>query len=138
MGTSTGNKNNPVNGFRFSFWDILTGIPAGLLIFMGTVLLSTLIGSAGWLAFPIAIPPIILGIVSILVGILAGITRLSHGPATALAAAITTAILLGFLWLAARPGDQYNPFVIGPIGMIITFIFSPLGGLMGARLRKAL
>jgi len=75
---------------------------------------------------------------SLLVGWLAGITRLRQGPATGLSAGLIAAGILAYLWLAARPGDEFNPLVIGPLGMIVTISISPIGGWLGAKLRKAL
>ena len=117
-------------------WDILTGLPAGVLIFMATVLFSTLFSRYSIL--PDSIPLFILAIVSALVGLLAGITRLRHGPATGLTAGLIAAGILLYLWLAARPGDEFNKLVIGPLGMIVTIVFSPSGGWLGAKLRKAI
>jgi hypothetical protein len=121
---------------RVRFWDVFVGLPAGILIFMGTVLFSTLIS-------PKAKPPTwapfaILLVVTLFIGWLAGMTRLRQGPATALCAGLVAAAILGYLWLAARPGDEFNPFVIGPLGMITALILSPLGGWLGAKMRKAL
>ncbi|MEI6291753.1 MAG: hypothetical protein WCP19_15130, partial [Chloroflexota bacterium] len=76
--------------------------------------------------------------ISFLVGILCGITRLRQGPATGLAAGIIAGLILGYLWIAARPGDQFNRLVIGPTGIILSIILTPLGGWLGARFRKAL
>jgi hypothetical protein len=122
--------------FRLRFWDILVGLPAGILIFMGTVLFSTLFSIKA--KIPIFLPYSILIAVTLVVGLLVGLTRLRQGPATAFAAGIVAAGLLGYLWLAARPGDQFNPLVIGPLGMLVVIIFCPVGGWLGAKLRKAL
>lgn len=117
-------------------WDIFTGLPAGMLIFMSCVLFSTIAGKEH--PVPEFIPLIILGLVSILVGLLCGITRLRQGPATGLAAGVIAGLILGYLWIAARPGDQFNKLVIGPAGILLTSIFTPIGGWIGARIRKVL
>jgi len=122
--------------FRIGFWDIFVGLPAGILIFMGTVLFSTLISPKT--KPPVWIPFAILLAVVLFVGWLTGMTRLRQGPATAFCAGCIAAGILGYLWLAARPGDDFNPLVISPLGMIMALILSPLGGWLGAKMRKAL
>jgi hypothetical protein len=116
--------------FRIGFWDVLAGLPAGMLIFMGTVLFSALI--------PVFAPYAILIVVAFIVGLLAGVTRLRQGLATALIAGLVAAGILCYLWLAARPGDEFNALVIGPLGMLTVLILCPAGGWLGAKLRKAL
>jgi hypothetical protein len=123
--------------FHITFWDVITGLPAGVLIFMATVLFTTLFNL--YLGISLFFAPItILVIVSLFVGELAGITRLRQGPSTALMAGVIAAGILGYLWMAARPGDTFDPLVIGPFGMIIAIVICPLGGWLGARSRKAL
>lgn len=118
------------------FWDVGSGLPAGVLIFMATVLFSTLLSARA--SLPIIVPLLILAAAALITGLLAGISRLRRGPATGLVAGVVAAGLLCYLWLAARPGENFNPLVIGPPGMITTLCLSPLGGWLGARLRKAL
>jgi hypothetical protein len=125
---------NPIS--KISFWDVLVGLPAGVLIFMGTVLLSTLISLNTRLS--VWAPFAILVIVTLFVGWLTGITRLRQGPATAFCAGCVAAAVLGYLWFAARPGDEFNPLVIGPLGMLTVLILCPAAGWLGAKLRKAL
>lgn len=122
--------------FRIVFWDVVVGLPAGVLIFMGTVLFSTLLSPTAKL--PTWAPFIILIAVTLFVGWLAGLTRLRQGPATGLSAGIVAAGILSYLWLSARPGDEFNPLVIGPLGMFATIILCPAAGWLGAKLRKAL
>jgi len=121
---------------RIGFWDGLTGLPAGVLTFMATALFSTLLSSRGPL--PLMVPLVVLALAAGLVGLLAGITRLQRGPATGLVAGCVTAVILGYLWSTARPGDEFNPLVIGLPGILVSVVISPLGGWLGARLRKAL
>ena len=123
-----------VKYFQIDAWDVLTGIPAGFLIFMGTVLVYTIIGVNQSLTKLMSIE--ILSSISLMVGILAGITRLQHGPATGLSASLVASGILGYLWISARPGDQINNLVIGPIGIILTIITCPIGGWLGANIRK--
>ncbi len=114
-------------------WDIIVGLPAGFLIFMGTILGATIAGiskndrNGG--AFLILIT------VTLLVGFLAGITRLQHGPATGFFAGLTMAAIIIFLWLNAGSGDQYNPEIIGYSGVLLPPILCPVGGWFGAKLR---
>ena len=103
---------------------------------MSMVLFNTLLSMRT--SLPEYAPLVILIITSLLVGLLAGITRLRHGPATGLMAGVVAAGILGYLWFAARPGDEFNPLVIGPAGMFAAISLSPIGGWLGARLRKAL
>jgi CHASE2 domain-containing sensor protein len=122
--------------FRIGFWDFFVGLPAGILIFMGTVLFSTLLSVKAKL--PTWVPFVVLIAVTLFVGWLAGITRLRQGPTTALIAGLVAAGILIYLWLAARPGDEFNPLVIGPLGILTVLILCPAGGWLGAKLRKAL
>jgi hypothetical protein len=125
-----------IPALRITLWDIINGIPAGILVFMGTVLLSTL--TSLYFFLPDAGGLIILAMMSFLVGILAGITRLRQGPSTGLMTGLVAAGILGYLWLAARPGDEFNLLVIGPLGMVATIFVCPLGGWLGAKIRKVL
>jgi len=139
MGSALQHKDNWQKSkfsLRITAWDMLTGLPAGVLIFMGTVLCSGLLSRYGRL--PVSAGLFILVGMSLLVGWLAGITRLRQGPSTGLFAGLIAASILGYLWLAARPGDEFNQLVIGPLGMFITISISPIGGWLGAKLRKAL
>ncbi len=119
---------------RLTFWDIFVGLPAGLLIFMSTMMFGTLLRLvspfAPWLDLPI------LAFDAFIVGILTGVTRLRQGLATALIAGIVGAGLLGYLWLSARPGEVYNPLVFGLPGMFLSLLLPPLGSLLGMKLRK--
>ena len=121
---------------RPGFWDVLVGLPAGMLIFMTTVLFSTLFSVR--VSLPFFAPLLILALMTVFTGFLAGISRLRRGPATGLMAGLVAAGILGYLWVAARPGDEFNPLVIGLPGMLTAFSLGPLGGWLGARLRKAL
>ena len=122
--------------FQLTFWDFMAGLPAGMLVFMATVLLNTLLSRNA--SLPMLVPPLLLALSCLLVGLLAGITRMRQGPATGAAAGIVAAAILGYLWLAAAPGDTFNPLVIGPAGMLISLLLCPTAGWLGARLRKAL
>lgn len=114
---------------------MIVGLPAGLLIFMATVMFATLVSLKTQL--PVFVPYLILIAVTLVTGLLAGITRLRRGPATAFCAGLVTAGLLVYLWLSARSGDTFNPLVIGPLGMVTVILLCPAGGWLGAKLRKA-
>ena len=75
---------------------------------------------------------------SILAGTLAGITRLKHGPATGLCAGFIAAGITGYLWMHSQPMGGQNSLFIGPAGMLTTVLLSPLGGYVGAKIRKAI
>jgi len=102
---------------------------------MATVLFSTLISLKA--DPPPFVPYLILVSVTLAVGLLAGVTRLRQGLATAFCAGCVAAGLLAYLWLAARPGDEFNPLVIGPLGIFTALSLCPVGGWLGANLRKA-
>ena len=118
------------------FWDVAVGLPAGVLIFMVTVLFSTLLSLRS--SPPVYVPLLILAAAAMFSGLLSGITRLRRGPATGLVAGIIAALIFVYLWFAARPGENFNPLVIGPPGVVTALCLSPLGGWLGAWLRKAL
>ena len=136
MNTNKNGRQVILTSIRITSWDMITGLPAGVLIFMGTVLLSTVLSRYSRL--PEIAPLFILLFMSIMVGTLAGITRLQQGPATALSAGFIAAGILSYLWLSARPGDEFNRLVVGPIGISSVILFSPIGGWLGAKLRKAI
>ena len=119
---------------RVTFFDVLAGIPGGLLIFMSTIMFGTLLRQtiqySPWLDLPI------LAVDALIVGLLAGVSRLRQGLATALVAGAVGAGLLGFLWLAARPGEVTNPLVFGMPGLVVSLLITPLGGWLGMKLRK--
>jgi hypothetical protein len=126
--------NKPAMRLHLTFWDFLAGLPAGLLIFMSTMTFGTLLRRSAsftpWLDLPL------LAIDALSVGLLAGISRLRQGLATALVAGMLSAGLLGFLWLSAHPGETYNPLVFGIPGILLSLLVTPLGGWLGMKLRK--
>jgi len=116
--------------------DILVGIPAGLLIVMGTALFSTLLGKVTGLDFSNTWAGLlILAFTAFIAGLIAGLARHGRGPATALAAGFTASIFLLALWLAARPGEIYNRLLFGLPGMLIAILCCVPGGIVGARRR---
>jgi ABC-type amino acid transport system permease subunit len=127
------------NTLRYAFFDLLVGIPAGFLIFMGMVLFSTLLRGA-LDSFPTFVRPwtvlVLLCVSALTVGLLAGLLRRDGGVSTALAAGLIAALILLLLWLNIRPGEAFNPLVFNPFGIILTVCLSTLGGWAGNRLRK--
>lgn len=120
-----------------TFADLLVGLPAGLLIFMGTALFSTLLGMATGLDFSGTWTGLmILMLTAFITGLIAGLARKERGPATALVAGLTIALIFMAFWLAARPEDVYNPLLFGLPGMLLAILCCVPGGMLGARLRK--
>jgi hypothetical protein len=114
---------------RFTAWDIVTGIPAGLLILMGTMLFSTLLGLLTG-PLPAIVGLLILAFSALLTGMIAGLTRGMQGIETALAAGVVAALLLLLLRLNVHPGEAYNPLVFGPTGMLVAPLFSTSGSIL--------
>jgi hypothetical protein len=116
--------------------DLIVGIPAGLVIFMSTVLFSTLLRqrgiALGWLEL------LILATDALIVGILAGLTRPRQGLSTALVAGVVCMFVFGCLLIVSRPGEIANPALFGMPGMIFSTLSATGGGWVGARLRKAI
>jgi hypothetical protein len=107
-----------------------------LLIFMGTALFSTLLGmatgldfSGTWAGLLVLMPT------AFITGLIAGLARKERGPATALTAGLTAALIFMVLWLAARPDDAYNPLLFGLPGMLLAILCCVPGGMLGARMR---
>ncbi len=109
---------------NFNLWDFIVGFPAGMLIFMGMTLALAALPAPALL---------ILALVSLAVGWLAGFVRRSHGISTALAAGLIAAGLLLYLRLNARPQDTFDPLVLGLPGIILTPIASGIGGWLGQK-----
>jgi hypothetical protein len=119
-----------------TFSDILVGLPAGLLIVMGTALFSSLLGKVTGQDFSNSWTGLfILAFTAFITGLIAGLLRLGRGPATALAAGITAALIFMALWLAVRPGDSYNRLLFGLPGMLLAVLCCVPGGIVGAQLR---
>jgi hypothetical protein len=122
--------------FKPTFSDVLVGLPAGLLIVVGTALFSTLLSKTTGLDFSNSwVGLLILAFTAFITGLIAGRVRMGRGPATALAAGSTAALILMALWLSARPGDAYNRLVIGLPGMFLAVLCCVPGGFVGASMR---
>jgi hypothetical protein len=119
--------------------DFFVGLPAGILIFISTLLFTTLLGRlldglvfAGrdWLALPV------LAFDAFIVGLLARLLRPYHGLATALAASIIAVLIFLVLRLSAGPGGQYNPVIFGLPGLLATPVFCLFGAWQMGRWRE--
>jgi hypothetical protein len=118
---------------RGIFYNILIGIPGGLLIFMGMLMfntvLSLLIPTCPWSML------VILCFTSLVVGILARLMRPLHGLGTASASGVIAALIILYL-LMATPTTAGMGLVFGPAGMLVTIGFSTLGAWLLPHLRK--
>jgi hypothetical protein len=108
---------------RTLFFDILVGVPGGCLIFMGMLLLNTILGmltsTGSWTML------VLLSITSLVVGLMARLIRPYHGIGTALASGHIAAIIILYLRLATKTGAI--GLVFGPAGMLVTVSFCTLG-----------
>jgi hypothetical protein len=117
--------------------DFIVAFPAALVIFVGTALLSTLLGKAIEKDISGSISGLlILAFTAFITGLLIVLVRRERGPATALAAGEMTALIFLVLRLAARNGETYNTLLFGLSGMLVAIISCLPGGLLGSRLRK--
>lgn len=123
---------------RVTFSDFFVGIPAGILIFISTLLFTTLLGRllagvtfAGrdWLALPV------LAFDAFVVGLLARLLRPYHGLTTALAASLVGIAIFWGLRASAGAGSAYNPVIFGLPGYVSIPIFCLLGAWLMGRWR---
>jgi len=109
---------------RGIFYNILIGIPGGLLIFMGMLMfnavLNMIIPTSQWAMLGI------LCFTSLVVGMLARLMRPIHGFGTAIASGVIAALIILYLRLASTSGAGMS-LVFGPAGMLVTVGFSLLG-----------
>jgi len=118
---------------RSIVFDLLVGIPGGLLIFMGMLMFNTLL-SLIFRTSPTTML-IILSFTSLVVGMLARLMRPIHGLGTAIAAGITAALLI--LYLRQRsPAGTDMALVFGPAGMLAPLVLSPLGAWLVSKFWK--
>jgi hypothetical protein len=115
---------------KVTFSDFIVGLPAGMLIFISTLLFTTLLGRllsgiafAGrdWLALPV------LAFDAFVVGLLARLLRPYHGQGTALAAGILGMLIFLGLRLSAGAESHYNPIIFGLPGLVAIPFFCMLG-----------
>ena len=118
---------------RTIFYDILVGIPGGLLIFMSMLMinavLSLVLPTSGWEML------VILCVTSLVVGMLTRLMRPVHWLGTVLAAGVIAALIILSLWLSSRSGTDTG-LVFGPAGMFVTVGFSLIGAWSLSRLRR--
>lgn len=119
--------------------DIFVGLPAGILIFISTLLFTTLLGrlltnfglpGREWLALPV------LAFDAFVVGLLARLLRPYHGPATALSSALISIIIFLGLRLSSGTNSQYNPVIFGWPGLVAIPVFCLLGAWQMGRWRE--
>lgn len=126
--------------FKLTVSDFFVGLPAGLLIFISTLLFTTLLGrllsnvtfpGRDWLALPV------LAFDAFIVGLLARLLRPYHGLGTALAAGVLCALIFLGLRLTAGANARYNPVIFGLPGLATAPVSCLLGAwLMGRRQEK--
>ena len=116
--------------------DLLVAMPAALLIFIGTALFTTVIGTSTGLDLSNTWGGLlILAATAFITGLIIGLVRKERGPATALAAGEMAAVIFLVLRLVARDGESYNTLIFGLPGMVVAIVASFPGGVLGARLR---
>lgn len=104
--------------------DILVGIPAGLLIFMSTMMFSALLRSRGlasnWLEL------LILAADSVIVGLLVRLSRKKQALPTALASGVGGALTILLMWIYSPQNAALNPLIFGLPGIAVCLLFTPL------------
>jgi hypothetical protein len=116
--------------------DLLVALPAALLIFIGTALFTSLIGTATRLDFSSTWGGLaILAGTAFITGLIIGLVRKERGPATALAAGEMAAVIFLLLRLVSREGESFNTLIFGLPGMVVAIVACFPGGVLGARLR---
>jgi hypothetical protein len=109
---------------RSIFYNILTGIPGGLLIIMSMLMFSAILGklffTGSWLML------VLLCLTSFITGLLARLLQPFHGVGTAFTSGGMAALLILFLRLSFLPAPV--PETISELpGMVATITFSLLG-----------
>ncbi|MGA2505110.1 MAG: hypothetical protein ABSG01_13555 [Anaerolineales bacterium] len=117
---------------RALFNYILVGAMGGFLIFIGMLMFNTVLSllvptGQGTMLFFLAFS-------SLVVGILARLLQPFHGVGTALASGGFAALIILYLWLVTS-ADAMS-MVFGPLGLLISIAFCPLGALLLPNLRK--
>lgn len=119
--------------------DFVVGLPAGILIFISTLLFTTLLGrlltdvtfnGRAWLALPV------LAFNAFVVGLLARLMRPYHSLTTALAASIIAVLIFLGLRLSAGENAHYNPVIFGLPGLVVIPAFCLLGAWQMERWRR--
>lgn len=104
-----------------TFFDILVGIPAGLLIFMSTMMFSALLRSRGFASNWLEL--LILAADAAIVGWLVRLSRQQQALPTALASGTIGALVLLFLWIYSPANTTLNPLLFGLPGMVVSLVF---------------
>jgi hypothetical protein len=116
--------------------DLIVASPAALLIFIGTALFTTVIGTSTGLDLSSTWGGlVILAATAFITGLIIGLVRKERGPATALAAGELAAVIFLVLRLVAGDGESFNPLIFGLPGMVVAILACFPGGVLGARLR---
>ncbi len=108
--------------------DILVGLPAGLLIFMSTMMFSALLRSRGMTSNRLEL--LILAINAAIVGWLIRLSRKQQARPTALASGTIGALVLLFLRLYSPVNTTLNPLLFGLPGIVAAYGFCWLGAAM--------
>ena len=116
--------------------DLLVALPASLLIFISTVLFTSVVSTAsGWDLSSSWGGLVILAGTAFITGLIIGLVRKERGPATALAAGELAAVVFLLLRLVTRDGENFNTLIFGLPGMVVAIVACFPGGVLGARLR---
>ncbi|GEM_PF-1763529 len=110
-----------VKKINFTLSDIVVGIPAGLLIFMSTMMFSALLRSQGFVSNWLEL--LILAADSAIVGWLVRLSRKQQALPTALASGALGALVLLFLWVYSPANSRLNPLLFGLPGMAFSLVF---------------
>jgi len=102
----------------------MVGLPAGLLIFMSTIMFSALLRSRGlasnWLEL------LLLAVDSAIVGLLVRVSRKNRAMPTALASGVVSAVTILLMWIYSPQNAALNPLLFGLPGMMVCLLFTPL------------
>ncbi len=113
-----------------TIFDILVGLPAGLLIFMSTMMFSALLRSRGiasnWLEL------LLLAADAAIVGWLVRLSRKKQALPSALASGVMGALTILFLWMSSPQNAALNPLVFGVPGMVASVGFCVLAATSAA------
>ncbi len=109
---------------RLTFSDLVVGLPAGLLIFMSTLMFSALLRSRGAVSDGLELA--LLAGDAALVGWLIRLSRKAQARATALASGLIAALAILFVWLKSPANASLNPLVFGLPGLAVTIVGSYL------------
>ena len=105
---------------RIGFWDIFVGLPAGVLIFMSTMMFGALLrripGYAPWLDL------LVLSADAAIVGGLIRLSRPFWAVPTAIAAGVFSGGILLYLWLSTQTGGDFSSLLFGIPGILLCLV----------------